>query len=131
MRSGRIGTASEVRFGSSLARHTMNGPSSMPRVNGSCETVLLFAAVWGALFFRGEWARYGVWMACCAALVGAGLLARSFLRLTSVDPGYRTGDALVMDILIPWADDERETARNMRQRFPDSTWMKKASVWEQ
>lgn len=47
-------------------------------------------------------------------LVGAGLLARSFLRLTSVDPGYRTGDALVMDILIPWADDERETARNMR-----------------
>jgi hypothetical protein len=24
-----------------------------------------------------------------------------------------------------------ETARNMRQRFPESTWMKKASVWEQ
>ena len=24
-----------------------------------------------------------------------------------------------------------ETARNMRKRFPDSTWMKKASVWEQ
>jgi thioredoxin-related protein len=24
-----------------------------------------------------------------------------------------------------------ETARNIRERFPDSTWMKKASVWEQ
>jgi hypothetical protein len=24
-----------------------------------------------------------------------------------------------------------ETARTMRQRFPESTWMKKASVWEQ
>jgi putative ABC transport system permease protein len=47
-------------------------------------------------------------------LVGAGLLARSFLRLSSVNPGYRTGGALVMDILIPWANDEQETARSMR-----------------
>jgi predicted permease len=31
-------------------------------------------------------------------LVGAGLLARSFLRLAQVDPGYRTDRALVLDI---------------------------------
>jgi len=31
-------------------------------------------------------------------LVGAGLLARSFLRLAKVDPGYRTARALVLDI---------------------------------
>jgi predicted permease len=31
-------------------------------------------------------------------LVGAGLLARSFLRLARIDPGYRTDRALVLDI---------------------------------
>lgn len=31
-------------------------------------------------------------------LVGAGLLARSFLRLAQIDPGYRTDRALVLDI---------------------------------
>src|SRR6476646_7553870 len=31
-------------------------------------------------------------------LVGAGLLARSFLRLARIDPGYRTERALVLDI---------------------------------
>jgi predicted permease len=31
-------------------------------------------------------------------LVGAGLLARSFLRLAQVDPGYRTERALILDI---------------------------------
>jgi putative ABC transport system permease protein len=31
-------------------------------------------------------------------LVGAGLLARSFLRLAQIDPGYRTERALVLDI---------------------------------
>jgi predicted permease len=47
-------------------------------------------------------------------LVGAGLLGRSFLRLTSVNPGYRTGGALVMEILVPAAHDEAEQARSMR-----------------
>ena len=42
--------------------------------------VLLFAGAWGAIFFRGEWARYGIWMACSAALVGAGLLAPAAAR---------------------------------------------------
>lgn len=47
-------------------------------------------------------------------LVGAGLLARSFLSLTSVQPGYRTSGAVVMEILIPWARDEQEQARSLR-----------------
>jgi predicted permease len=37
-------------------------------------------------------------------LVGASLLARSFLRLSDVDPGYRTSGALVVDAFLP--DDE-------------------------
>ena len=34
-------------------------------------------------------------------LVGAGLLAQSFLRLSAVDPGYRTSGALVVDVYVP------------------------------
>jgi hypothetical protein len=33
----------------------------------------LFVAVWGALFFRGEWARYGVWVLGWAAVIAFGL----------------------------------------------------------
>lgn len=36
--------------------------------------LLLFAAVWGALFFRAEWLRYGYWLATWAAVVAVGLL---------------------------------------------------------
>lgn len=43
--------------------------------------VMLFASVWGALFFRGEWERYGIWVACCAAFVGAGLLMPAAARV--------------------------------------------------
>ena len=47
-------------------------------------------------------------------LVGAGLLARSFLRLAQVDPGYRTERALVLDISasVPEGPDgQRERVR--------------------
>ena len=47
-------------------------------------------------------------------LVGAGLLARSFLRLARIDPGYRTDRALVLDISasVPEGPDgERERVR--------------------
>ena len=33
-------------------------------------------------------------------LVGAGLLGRSFLRLLAIDPGYRTEDAVVLDLTL-------------------------------
>lgn len=35
---------------------------------------LLFAAVWGALFFRGEWQRYGYWLGAWTVLIAAGIL---------------------------------------------------------
>jgi predicted permease len=38
-------------------------------------------------------------------LVGAGLLARSFFNLLSVNPGFRTDHAVVLDIALPYADD--------------------------
>ncbi|WP_375758894.1 ABC transporter permease [Corallococcus exercitus] len=41
-------------------------------------------------------------------LVGAALLARSFLRLLSVDPGYRTEGIAVLSFELPRAQDEAE-----------------------
>jgi predicted permease len=38
-------------------------------------------------------------------VVGATLLGRSFLALTSVDPGFRTEGFLFMDVSAPWPDD--------------------------
>ena len=37
-------------------------------------------------------------------LVGAGLLARSFVRLLSVDPGFHADNAVVMDVDVPASD---------------------------
>jgi predicted permease len=48
-------------------------------------------------------------------LVGAGLLARSFLRLMEVDPGYRTERALVLDVALPYGS--TEVARRDLTRF--------------
>lgn len=45
-------------------------------------------------------------------LVGAALLAQSFLRLSAVDPGYRTsGPAVVMDLWLPWPEDRAAARR--------------------
>src|SRR5437763_912230 len=44
-------------------------------------------------------------------LVGAGLLGRTFLKLLAVDPGYRTGGALVMDVWLPYGQDTAGEAR--------------------
>jgi predicted permease len=41
-------------------------------------------------------------------LVGAALLARSFLRLLSVDPGYHTEGVAVLSLVLPRAQDEAE-----------------------
>ena len=46
-------------------------------------------------------------------LVGAGLLARSFLRLLAIDPGYRTEGALVLDVALPWPDDDAAARRRV------------------
>ncbi|HEV2735574.1 MAG TPA: FtsX-like permease family protein, partial [Longimicrobiaceae bacterium] len=47
-------------------------------------------------------------------LVGAGLLARSFLRLLAVDPGYRTAGAVVMELSLPYPEDDAGKARLVR-----------------
>jgi predicted permease len=44
-------------------------------------------------------------------LAGAGLLTRSFLRLLSVDPGFRTAGAVVIDLTSPFAADAAAKAR--------------------
>ena len=46
-------------------------------------------------------------------LVGAGLLARSFLRLATIDPGYRTQGALVLDVAMPWPEDDAAARRHV------------------
>ncbi|MDQ3951021.1 MAG: ABC transporter permease, partial [Gemmatimonadota bacterium] len=47
-------------------------------------------------------------------LVGAGLLGRSFVRLLSVNPGYRTGGAVVLDLSTPWPETDADAARQRR-----------------
>jgi predicted permease len=47
-------------------------------------------------------------------LVGAGLLARSFLSLLAVDPGFRTTSTIAMNIMAPAGRDPAEQARLAR-----------------
>jgi putative ABC transport system permease protein len=47
-------------------------------------------------------------------LVGTGLLGRSILRLIAVEPGYRTGSAVVLDLSMPWPKTEGDAARQSR-----------------
>jgi putative ABC transport system permease protein len=50
-------------------------------------------------------------------LVGVGLLGRSFVRLLSVNPGYRTEGAVVLDLSMPWPETDTDAA--LRRRFYD------------
>ena len=43
-------------------------------------------------------------------LVGAGLLARSFVRVLAVDPGYSTTNALILDLSWTFARDPQDAA---------------------
>ncbi|HEX7117859.1 MAG TPA: ABC transporter permease [Longimicrobiales bacterium] len=47
-------------------------------------------------------------------LAGAGLLVRSFGRLLAVDPGYRTGGAVVLDLALPSGSGEDQQALRRR-----------------
>lgn len=41
-------------------------------------------------------------------LVGAGLMGRSFVRLITLDPGYRTAGAVAIDVTLPGAEGESD-----------------------
>jgi hypothetical protein len=63
---------------------------------------------------RARAALVGAQVALTAVLlVSAGLLARSFVRLTAVDPGFRTTGAAVVSVNFPSYDD---SAGGLRQR---------------
>jgi predicted permease len=68
---------------------------------------------------RGERARQGLVVAQVALtmvlLVGAGLLARSFMQVLAVNPGYSTAHAAVLDLMWTFARDPE-----VRQRRVDS-----------
>jgi len=65
---------------------------------------------------RGERVRQGLVIAQVALtmvlLIGAGLLARSFMRVLAVDPGYSTANALVLDLI--WTFTNEPKARQRR-----------------
>ncbi|HET7586333.1 MAG TPA: ABC transporter permease [Gemmatimonadaceae bacterium] len=52
--------------------------------------------------------------AALVLLVGAGLLGRSFVKLLSVDPGFRTENALVLDLSLPYPADESAQRRTIQ-----------------
>ncbi|HKN65593.1 MAG TPA: ABC transporter permease [Gemmatimonadaceae bacterium] len=58
-------------------------------------------------------------------LVGAGLLARSFVRLLSVDPGFRADNAVVMDVDVPASD---SSSRQRMIQFYDELMTRFAAI---
>ena len=58
-------------------------------------------------------------------LVGAGLLARSFVRLLSVDPGFRADNAVVMDVDVPVSD---SSSRQRMIQFYDELMTRFAGI---
>ena len=62
------------------------------------------AGTGGALRLRGALV-VGQVAATIVLLVGAGLLGRSFIKLLSVDPGFRTQSSLVLDLSVPYTGD--------------------------
>jgi predicted permease len=66
---------------------------------------------------RGERTRQALVVAQVALtmvlLVGAGLLTRSFMRVMAVDPGYNTANALILDLMWPFARDPQTVSRRV------------------
>lgn len=64
--------------------------------------VALFITLWGALFFKGEWTRYGYWMAAWFAALSFGLMFPALLRplrLAVIPVGAWIGRALAFAAL--------------------------------
>ncbi len=66
---------------------------------------------------RGERVRQGLVVAQVALtmvlLVGASLLARSFVQVLAVDPGYSTANALILDLMWTFARDPEARQRRL------------------
>jgi predicted permease len=86
------GTRGDLRLAMAQAQRTQAGAGASYRVRGALVVAQMALTL--------------------VLLVGAGLLVRSFLRLTQIDPGYRTDRALVLDISAATGDD----AAGMQQR---------------
>lgn len=95
---GEAGGAGGIGGGSGAEPSARHAPVETPRaIRLFLLKALLFAAVWGALFFRGEWLRYGYWLGGWAALVAAGLLFPAPfrpLRRAAIRLGAFLGQAL-------------------------------------
>ena len=88
---------------------------------------------------RGERVRQGLVVAQVALtivlLVGAGLLARSFMRVLAVNPGYNTANALVLDFTWTfWRDPQErqrrvESQREAARRARPAARRRSASAW--
>jgi predicted permease len=104
-------------FAASVALATAFGLGIVTALRGAGEEDLRgsLAQSQRGLAASGGYVRGGLAIAQVALtlvlLVGAGLLARSFLRLIAVNPGYRTAGALVLDLSMAWPESQTDAAR--------------------
>jgi putative ABC transport system permease protein len=104
-------------FAASVALATAFGLGIVTALRGAGEDDLRgsLAQTQRGLAASGGYLRGGLAIAQVALtlvlLVGAGLLARSFLRLIAVNPGYRTAGAVVLDLSMAWPESETDVAR--------------------
>lgn len=100
------GTRGDVRDALAEAQRSQSGPGSSYRLRGGL-IVVQFAMT-------------------LAMLVAAGLLARSFERLLSVEPGFATSHAVVLDLPAPSGEDS--TALAARVHLGDALTSRLAAI---
>jgi putative ABC transport system permease protein len=120
-RLGEVGvswTALLFAFGVALATALVLGVVAALRGAGESALREALAQSQRGVAAGGSYVRSGLVVAQVALtlvlLVGAGLLGRSFVRLLSVNPGYRTAGAVVLDLSTPWPETDADAARQRR-----------------
>ncbi|MDQ3997472.1 MAG: ABC transporter permease [Gemmatimonadota bacterium] len=132
-RLGEVGvswTALVFAFGVALATALLLGLVTALRGAGEGALRQALAQSQRGLAAGGSYVRSGLVVAQVALtlvlLVGAGLLGRSFAQLLSVNPGYRTAGAVVVDLSTPWPETDAEAAR--QRRFYDDLMARLGAV---